>query len=133
MATRLGKKGSDLGTMYRGRTGQWAWIAHRVTGVGLILFLFAHIVDTAMIGWGPEAYDRVTSVYHNPVVRLIELGLIVFVIYHAFNGLRIIAIDFWPKAARYDRPLFLGTITLVVLASAPIAYIMTKQAIELFD
>jgi succinate dehydrogenase / fumarate reductase cytochrome b subunit len=133
MATRLGKKGSDLGTMYRGRTGQWAWIAHRVTGVGLILFLFAHIVDTAMIGWGPDAYDRVTSVYHNPVVRLIELGLIVFVIYHAFNGLRIIAIDFWPKATRYDRPLFFGTLTIVVLASAPIAYIMTKQAIELFD
>ncbi|MEX0753804.1 MAG: succinate dehydrogenase, cytochrome b556 subunit [Actinomycetota bacterium] len=133
MATRLGKKGSDLGTMYRGRTGQWAWIAHRITGVGLIFFLFAHIVDTAMIGWGPEAYDRVTSVYHNPVVRLVELGLVGFVIFHAFNGLRIITIDFWPKAARYERPLFLGTMTIVVLMLAPIAYIMTKQAIELFD
>jgi len=133
MATRLGKKGSDLGTMYRGRSGQWAWIAHRVTGVGLILFLFAHIVDTAMIGWGGDTYDRVTSVYHNPVVRLIELGLVGFVIFHALNGLRIIAIDFWPKATRYDKPLFFGTVGLFLLAMAPITYIMAKQAIELLD
>jgi succinate dehydrogenase / fumarate reductase, cytochrome b subunit len=133
MATRLGKKGSDLGTMYRGRSGQWAWIAHRVTGVGLILFLFAHIVDTAMIGWGADAYDRVTSVYHNPVVRLIELGLVGFVIFHALNGLRIIAIDFWPKATRYDKPLFFGTVALFLLAMAPISYIMAKQAIELLS
>ena len=38
-----------------------------------VLFLFVHIVDTAIVGWGPEAYDRVESVYQNWFVRLLEL------------------------------------------------------------
>src|ERR1019366_5102909 len=38
---------------YRGREGQWAWILHRVTGVGIFIYLLVHIVDTALLGWGP--------------------------------------------------------------------------------
>ena len=53
------KPKGDFGPIYRGREGQWAWLLHRVTGVGIILFLFAHVVDTAVIGWGPAAYNRV--------------------------------------------------------------------------
>ena len=60
--------------MYKGHEGQWSWLFHRVTGVAIILFLFAHVVDTAVVGWGPEAYNRVASVYHNPIVRTLELG-----------------------------------------------------------
>ncbi|MCL5005257.1 MAG: hypothetical protein M1404_01880, partial [Acidobacteria bacterium] len=37
---------------YRGHEGQWAWLFHRITGIGVFLFLLAHIVDTAMIGGG---------------------------------------------------------------------------------
>jgi len=60
----LARKRTEFGTLYKGNPeGQWAWIAHRVTGVAIILFLFAHIVDTAVIGWGPEAYNRVVAVY----------------------------------------------------------------------
>ena len=55
MATRLRKKRSDYGSVYKGHPGQWSWLFHRVTGVAIILFLFAHVVDTAVIGWGPEA------------------------------------------------------------------------------
>ena len=59
MATRQRKKKSDYGSVYQGHEGQWSWLLHRVTGVAIILFLFAHVVDTAVVGWGPEAYNRV--------------------------------------------------------------------------
>jgi succinate dehydrogenase / fumarate reductase cytochrome b subunit len=120
----VGKQGSDLGTIYRGRTGQWAWIAHRVSGVGIILFLFAHVVDTAVVAWGPRTYERVLSVYHNPYVKLLELGLVAFVIFHAVNGMRILVIDFWPRATRWDRPLFYATVGIFVLAMIPITLLM---------
>ena len=81
MATRQRKKSSDYGSVYKGHEGQWSWLFHRVTGVAIILFLFAHVVDTAVVGWGPEAYNRVISVYHNWVVQLLELGLVAAVLY----------------------------------------------------
>jgi succinate dehydrogenase / fumarate reductase cytochrome b subunit len=68
----VAKQKSDFGTLYKGHEGQWTWIAHRVTGLAIILFLFAHVVDTAVVGWGPEAYNRVLSVYQSWGVRLLE-------------------------------------------------------------
>jgi succinate dehydrogenase cytochrome b subunit len=127
----LGKQGSDLGTLYKGRSGQWAWIVHRFTGVAVILFLFAHVVDTAVIGWGPDAYNKVINVYHNPVVRMLELGLVAAVLFHAINGVRILIIDFWPKATRYSAKLFYGAMTIYVVAMVPITYIMVKDAVSL--
>lgn len=121
----------DYTTLYRGREGQWSWVAHRVTGVAVILFLFAHIVDTAVIGWGPNAYDRVMSAYENPLVRLLELGLVAAVIYHAINGIRIMLVDFWPRLADRQRGLFYGTMGVFVAAMIPITIIMGKQALDL--
>ena len=64
-----------VGSVYRGGQGQWSWALHRITGVAVFLFLLAHIVDTALVGFGPALYNRVVHVYHNPIVRLMEIGL----------------------------------------------------------
>ena len=105
-------------------------MAHRVTGVAIILFLFAHIVDTALIGWGPEAYNRVVDVYKNPFIRFLELGLVAAVIYHALNGLRIMVIDFFPKAADRNRQLIYVTVSVFVLGMIPITYFIVKPVVE---
>ena len=39
---------APAGTLYRGREGMWSWVAHRVTGVLIFFFLFAHVLDTAL-------------------------------------------------------------------------------------
>ncbi len=123
---RLARRTSEFGTLYRGREGQWSWLAHRVTGVGIILFLFAHVVDTALVGWGPNAYNRVVAVYHNPFVRLLELALVGMVIYHALNGVRIMVIDFWPRANDFNRQMIYGTTLLFGLGMIPITYLIVK-------
>lgn len=101
-------------------------MAHRVTGVGIILFLFAHVVDTSLVGWGPGAYNRVVAVYHNPFVRLLELALVGMVIYHALNGVRIMVIDFWPRANDVNKQLVYGTTTLFLAGMVPITYLIVK-------
>jgi succinate dehydrogenase / fumarate reductase cytochrome b subunit len=123
---RAARRTKEFGTLYRGREGQWSWLAHRVTGVAIILFLFAHVVDTALVGWGPEAYNRVVRVYHNPIIRLLELGLVAAVIYHALNGIRIMIIDFWPKANDVNRQLIYGTVGLFLASMAPISYLIVR-------
>jgi succinate dehydrogenase / fumarate reductase, cytochrome b subunit len=127
---RTARRPKGFGSLYRGREGQWTWIAHRVTGVAIILFLFAHVVDTALVGWGPEAYNRVVSVYHNPFIRLLELGLVAAVIYHALNGVRIMIIDFWPRASDHSRELIYGTVGLFVAGMIPISYAIVKPIVE---
>lgn len=130
---QLTRRSRGFGSLYRGREGQWSWLAHRVTGVAIILFLFAHVVDTAMVGWGPGAYNRVVEVYHNPIVKLLELGLVAAVIYHALNGVRIMVIDFYPRANDWNRQLIYGTTAVFVAAMLPITYLMVKPiVVELF-
>jgi len=126
----MAKKAGEFGSLYRGREGQWSWVLHRVTGVGIILFLFAHVVDTAVVGWGPEAYNRVLSVYHNPFVQLLELVLVAMVVYHALNGVRIMLLDFWPNAPEYQARLFYATMAVFVGGMIPIIYIIGRNVIR---
>jgi len=99
----------------------WSWVAHRVTGVLIFFFLFAHVMDTALVRVSPEAYNQVIGTYKNPIVGLGEAGLVAAVIFHAFNGVRIILVDFWAKGTRYQRQMLWGVLALFVLVFAPFA------------
>jgi len=131
VATRATKKKSDYGPIYKGHEGQYSWLLHRVTGVAIILFLFAHVIDTAVVGWGPEAYNRVVSVYENPVVRLLELGLVAAVVFHSLNGIKIMLIDFFPRLVPHIRVIGITTVVAFFAAMIPITWIMGGQIIEL--
>ena len=120
----MAKQKADFGTLYKGSPGQWSWLAHRVTGVAVTLFLFAHTVDTAVVAWGPEAYERVVAVYHNWVVKLLELGLVAAVLYHGINGVKIMVFDFWPASAKRMKPIAAISTLLFLLGMVPITLIM---------
>lgn len=108
------------GTLYRGREGMWSWVAHRVTGVLIFFFLFAHVIDTALVRVSPEAYDETIEIYKNPFVNVMEYGLVGAVLFHALNGLRIVAVDFWEKGPRYQKQMFWAVVGIwaVLMAGA---------------
>jgi succinate dehydrogenase / fumarate reductase cytochrome b subunit len=87
-------------------------------------------VDTAVVGWGPEAYDKVIRVYQNPYVGVLELVLVGCVVYHALNGVRIMVMDFWPRAAASYRAWFYGTMAVFVASMIPITVIMGNRIIQ---
>jgi succinate dehydrogenase / fumarate reductase, cytochrome b subunit len=118
------------GSLYRGREGMWSWVAHRITGVLTFFFLFAHVLDTALVRVSPESYDVVIDTYKNPFVNLMEIGLVGAVLYHALNGLRIIAVDFWAKGARYQRQLLWSIVAVWVVVMVPGAFFMFKHSFE---
>ena len=132
MATRARKSKSDYAGLYKGHPGQYSWILHRITGVAVILFLFMHVVDTALIGWGPEAYDRVLRAYQNPIVHLLELGLVIAVLYHSLNGFKITLIDFFPKLVSHITGISIATATVFALTAIPTTVIMLKQTWDLW-
>ncbi|MGN6090165.1 MAG: succinate dehydrogenase, cytochrome b556 subunit [Actinomycetes bacterium] len=112
---------APAGTLYRGREGMWSWVAHRVTGVLIFFFLFAHVLDTALVRVSPSAYNSVIATYHNPIVGLLELGLVAAIVFHAFNGLRVMLIDFWKRGTRMQRPMLWGVLVVWVVLVVPFA------------
>ena len=106
------KKLVPAGTLYRGREGQWSWVAHRITGVVIFFFLLVHVLDTSLVRVSPEAYDAVIGTYKNPIMGLGELGLVAAIVFHAFNGIRVILVDFWKKGTRYHRQMLWGVLGL---------------------
>jgi succinate dehydrogenase / fumarate reductase cytochrome b subunit len=126
------KQKSDYGSIYKGHPGQWSWVMHRVTGVAVILFLFVHVVDTALIGWGPDAYEKVLHAYANPLIHLLELGLVIAVLYHSLNGLKVTLIDFFPSLVSHITGLSVATLVLFLATAIPTIVIMLKQTWDLW-
>lgn len=100
------------GTLYRGHEGMWSWVLHRITGVAIFFFLLVHVLDTALVRVSPEAYNAVIGTYKNPIMALGEVVLVAAIAYHAYNGLRVIFVDFSAWAARHERQLWWGVIAL---------------------
>ena len=97
----------------------WTWVLHRITGVSIFFFLFAHVVDTAMVRVSPEVYNTAVETYKNPIVGVMEAGLVAAVLFHGLNGVRIILVDFWEQGPRYQRQLTYGVAGLFVVLFVP--------------
>lgn len=117
-------------TLYQGGVGQWSWLLHRVTGVAVLLFLFIHILDTALILVGPLWYNRILQIYRLPLFGIMEIGLFAAVLYHSLNGFRIVLIDFWPATTLHHKRIFSGLMVLFLLIFLPVAFIMAGHILE---
>ncbi len=106
---------------YKGGLNMLAWALHRLTGLGVVLFLAVHIVETFIIVLGPEAYNKALATYNTPFFRVAEVGLLFAVLYHAVNGIRITVQDLWPTLWRYERPLIWTSMAIIVAAFVPLA------------
>jgi succinate dehydrogenase / fumarate reductase cytochrome b subunit len=118
------------GTLYRGGEGMWTWVLQRITGVSVFFFLFVHVLDTALVRVSPEAYDLIIATYKTPIVNLLEVGLVGAVLYHALNGLRVVAVDFWSKGPRYQRQMTWVIVGLWLIVMIPGTIAMMRHTVE---
>ncbi len=85
--------------------GSWAWILHRLSGLALIFYLTLHIWVINSLTYGPEAFDKVMNFLASPLFKLLEVGLWAVILYHAFNGVRVVIVDFF-KGSLVHKKLF---------------------------
>lgn len=112
---------------YRGREGHISFLLHRFTGLGTLLFLIIHIVDTSFAYFKTEWYEHALELYANPLFMLGEIVLVFCVIYHGVNGLRIAITDIrmpsgW--AIHTERKAAMWTLGISVVLWLPAAGIM---------
>lgn len=110
--------------IYTGDVGQYAWVMHRATGVGILFFLLIHIVDIMLIGLGRDVYDHSVEVYAHPFIIPMEIMLVGAVVYHTLNGLRVIAIDFTSTGPVRQRKYFWWVLVASVLITLPSAIVI---------
>jgi succinate dehydrogenase / fumarate reductase cytochrome b subunit len=116
--------------LYRGREGQISFILHRLTGLGTLLFLALHILDTATVYFFPGLYEHAIGLYRTTPFMLGEIALVFAVIYHGVNGARLALTDLvlpqaWKIAAQ--RRAALWTLIIAVLIWLPAAFLMGRS------
>ena len=82
--------------VYRGREGQLSFIGRRLAGLGTLLFLAIHILDTATVYFVPSLYSHAIDLYRSTPLMLGEMLLVAAVVYHGVNGLNTIFQDTFP-------------------------------------
>jgi succinate dehydrogenase / fumarate reductase cytochrome b subunit len=112
--------------MYRGGVGMLAWALHRITGIAVLLFLLLHIVETSMLLYGPDAYDKALALYKQPWFKPFEFLLVAAVVYHAGNGILVMILDLFPAATRWYPRLFWVGAAVYALVMLPVAVVMLR-------
>jgi len=115
---------------YRGAIGQWSWVLHRLTGLGVVFFLVLHVIDTSWAAFYPEQYAHAIASYQSPLFTLGEFGLIAAIVYHALNGLRISIFDAKPELWVHQEKAAYAVLGGSVLLLIPVFLIMISDVIE---
>ncbi|MGV8018088.1 MAG: succinate dehydrogenase, cytochrome b556 subunit [Ignavibacteria bacterium] len=108
---------------YRKHTGSWAWILHRITGLGLTVYIMVHIIALTGLLKGEAAFNEEMALFSSPVFLFGEWLLGALVMFHSLNGVRIALVDFG-NGARYHKQILAFVYVLGVLMVAGMAYLI---------
>jgi succinate dehydrogenase / fumarate reductase cytochrome b subunit len=74
----------------RGRTlGHVAFVGNRITGLGLVFYLYLHLAVLSLLLRGAEAWNDFLALATTTVFLLLDVLLLFGLLYHGLNGLRV--------------------------------------------
>ena len=78
---------------YHGGAGQLTFLMHRVSGLGILVFLSMHILLESTAHFVPPLYDLLNAGLRHPIALAAETIMAFLVIFHGVNGFRIAYMD----------------------------------------
>ncbi|MCX6373322.1 MAG: hypothetical protein NTX16_09640 [Actinobacteria bacterium] len=99
-------------TLDRSRGGMWPWLGQRVTAVLVIVTIMVHLLLTHYIAIGELSFDNIGARLAGGAVLVNDMVLLVAVVYHALNGLRMVVLD-WGLSSSGGRRVFAVVLWLV--------------------
>jgi succinate dehydrogenase / fumarate reductase cytochrome b subunit len=103
---------------YNNRLGVWGWlgggrwgleryayILHRLTGLGILLYLLMHTLVTSLRVKGIYLWTE-GGFFHQPIFRLGEFCVVAAFAFHAFNGLRLVLVEFGFAVGKPIEPIY---------------------------
>ena len=138
LPNRLGIKGWAFAGRYP--IERYLFTLHRLSGLGLVLYLPIHVWVTTRRLQGPEVWERTMATLSHPVFAVGEFLVLSAFVFHALNGIRLLLghlgytlgrpaepVYPYPVALRRQRPL---TVVLMVLAAVFIAVGLWEMVIH---
>ena len=108
------------------RVGFWAYLAMRLSGIGLVAYLYLHLVILNQLAAGPGAWDGFVALARSPIFLALDVILIIGLLVHGLNGLRLALIGFGIGAPRHKMMLWVGLVLVVVLSVLSALAIFSK-------
>lgn len=78
--------------------GAYVWLAHRISGLVLLLFFVVHLFTLSNIIDGETIFNQKMKLMDAPWVKAGEIILIAVLLFHCFNGLRLILMNIFPRS-----------------------------------
>jgi len=103
---------SGLDPRRRG-AGSWAFVLSRITGLGLVVYLYVHLGVLSLLARGPESWDSFIDVVRSKPFLALDVVVIAGWLVHALNGIRVTLANF-SFGARVQKAMF--SVAMVVAA-----------------
>ncbi len=104
--------------------GLWGWLFQRVTGVLLVAGLLVHFIIMHYSGPEQITYAFVMARFSNPLWKLFDLAFLLSVIYHGFNGVWGIVLEYISSES-LRKACQVGLLTAASVLAAAGIYILT--------
>ncbi len=111
------RRAAQWGDVRNRHLGMWAYALNRLTGIGLVVYLFLHLGVLSMLAIGPAAWDGFVALAKSPAVLLLDVVLLAGLLIHGLNGIRI-TLNGLGIGVRAQKPLFLGLMAIALIATA---------------
>ena len=108
--------------------GTWAFILNRITGLGLTLYLFLHLMILGLLAQGPDAFDAFIKLASTTIILIGELLVVAAGIIHGFNGIRIGLTTFGVGVTK-QKQMFYVFFAIAVVLSLYFAIVMFKHSV----
>ena len=109
----------------RRRMGMWAYALNRVTGIGLVVYLYLHLAVLSLLAGGPGAWDAFIAIARTPVFLMLDVILLAGLLIHGLNGIRITLTGFG-VGVRAQKWMFAGLMLIAALA-------LVASALKIFE
>lgn len=103
------------GDVRQRKLGMFAYILNRLSGLGLTLYLFLHMVVLSMLAQGPAGWDPFIEIVKAPWFLLLDVVLLFGLLIHGLNGLRV-TLNGFGIGVRAQKPLFLVLMAIAAVA-----------------
>jgi len=91
-----------------GRYGveRYAYILHRIAGLGILLYFILHIFVTGSRLGGQESWESQMATFDTPLFKFGEFLVFLAFAFHALNGIRLIITELGFGMGKPQRPTF---------------------------
>ncbi len=119
-----GKYSGFKGLFYRAGGPYHSFSLHRLTGMAIVFFVGLHVAASFSMQQVLGTWGTTINILYES--WWFQIFIVFCVLFHTFNGIRVVILDIWPKLLKYEReavylqwaifvPIYILTVFLIIM------------------